>query len=35
MNKKYIARLSIEERDILTEIIKKLKGSSENDWRQL
>lgn len=29
MNKKYIVRLSIGEREILTEIIKKLKGSSE------
>ena len=29
MNKKYIVRLSDEERNILKEVIKKLKGSSE------
>ena len=29
MRKKYIVRLSIEERSVLEEIIKKLKGSSE------
>lgn len=29
MNKKYIVRLSAEEREILEDIIKKLKGSSE------
>ena len=29
MNKKYIVRLSLEERSILEEVIKKLKGTSE------
>lgn len=29
MNKKYIVRLSIEERNVLEEVIKKLKGSSQ------
>ena len=29
MQKKYIVRLSVEERSILTDVIKKLKGTSE------
>jgi len=29
MNKKYIVRLSVEERSILEEVIKKLKGTSQ------
>ncbi len=35
MNKKYIVRLSWEERDELTEVVKKLKGTSQKVKRAL
>ena len=35
MNKKYIVRLNDQERQELVAVITKLKGTSQNDQRQL